>query len=195
MRRRNDSHNFWGTIGNMLFNILIEELFCLIILTLLGSALESKTGQYVGYVIMLLVFTILTYLELWKYGAGDRNLAAFGRMNRDYLRGFKLGLAAGIPFFIYNLYFAVLTYTQVVTNSVPLGFLRFLNAHMMIVINSIYTIDKDFSVTPLASNLYQALIIFLMPLFIALISGIAYFLGFRDFSIISKTMYKKIKQQ
>lgn len=193
MRRRSDSHNFWGTVGNMLFNILIEELFCLIVLTLLGSALESRTGQYAGYIIMLIVFTVLTYLELWKYGSGDRNLAAFGRMKRDYLRGLKLGLAAAIPFFAYNLYFAIFTYTQTVNSVVPLGVLRLLNAHMMLVINTIFSLETDYTVVPLVSNLTQALIVVAIPLFISVVSGIAYFFGFRDFSIISKTLYKKDK--
>ena len=61
-----------------------------------GNAVFLSASQIIC--IILLISTVAS--PVYKFGFKDSNMVRLGHMREDFLRGFKIGLVANIPFFV-----------------------------------------------------------------------------------------------
>ena len=139
-------------------------------------------------VINIFILMGFLYNDLWNLGANDNNLSNFGHKKIDKLRGFKIGLLASIPNFIF---FIVLV---VFKNSFMSGF----NAQMYkFAVGYFYSfaelILKGATSTPDLSAL-QILLLGALLFVIPAITAISYLLGLKGISLEEKLVYKKEKK-
>ena len=130
----------------------------------------------ISSVVMLFILASFPYDRLWKVGSHDENLVACGKRQRDLWRGVKVGLLADVP--------AILFYLLLVVSKcggMPQGYLalyRFVNLPYMPYINAVTGTTMD----PTSLSWLQMLAVALSLLFVPAVCGVAYRLGYQQFS-------------
>lgn len=152
----------------------------------------SKNGMTFFYTISqifgFLILISFTYSPLWNLGIKDNNAVKFGRSAEDKMRGFKIGLMTGVPYFIMCLVMLVLKFIPAV--SVPSGLVGFLNAPFYTFIMLMLK-GETIAECSVLSILGLLLIGLIMPI----ISHIAYNIGYKDISLEEKIFYKNKKEK
>ncbi len=153
----------------------------------------SKTGNTVFYAVSQLMNLILLcgmlYSSLWQLGTMDSNLVHFKHKAEDKLKGFKIGLIAIIPSVLILL---VLTATKstAVISAMPVALLNFAYS----VTFSINNLICGSAETIGDLKIWQLLIYIVLQFIVPAITYTAYILGYKNFSISEKFIYKKNKE-
>ncbi|MBE6749712.1 MAG: hypothetical protein E7560_00920 [Ruminococcaceae bacterium] len=160
------------------------------ILTKVNNRSEvSKQGKsiflIVTQVMTLVLFINFVFSHIWERGNKDSNLAAFGHIKGDKLLGFKTGLAAIIPYAIFYLILSL--NVSNIGAKFPLFIIKFLSAAFY----SIYELIFDGLMLFGELKVLQIVSMFATLLIVPIITGLAYYLGYKDISIAQKLMYKK----
>lgn len=149
----------------------------------------SKQGKRIflitAQVITLVLFINFVFPNLWERGNKDANLAAFGHIKDDKLRGFKTGLAAIVPYAVF--YLILFLNISGFSAKFPLFIVKFLFSSFY----SVYElIIGDLMLFGQLKSI-QILLLFVTLLIVPIITGLAYYLGYKNISISQKLIYKK----
>lgn len=149
----------------------------------------SKSGNAVFLTVSQIFCLLLTiafiYPNLWQSGTRDSNLVKFKHKQEDKLKGFKIGLIAAIPFF---LFWAFLLAARLgLSPNFPPALYKFLNASFYSVIQ--LAVGGAVKAGELA--VWRILILLLPVAALPLIGWISYLLGYKNISIGEKLVYKK----
>ncbi|MBR4973377.1 MAG: hypothetical protein IKY45_02800 [Clostridia bacterium] len=149
----------------------------------------SKSGN-LFYLISSQIFCLsivatLIYGTTWTLGIKDNNMVRIGQKTEDILKGFKAGLISIIPCCI------LIVCLMILKNSAAA---KFPSALLKLVTTPFYSFSeliigsaatlKDLSVIRFVGLCFLQ---FLIPV----ISGVAYYLGYRDISLGERFIYKK----
>lgn len=139
---------------------------------------SKKACNISSQVLMLLLFCVLLYTEIWSCGDSDRNLVKYGKATQDKYKGLKAGAIACIPmligvaaFSVYNLISAEIVFSSLYSfANVP--FKPFIEL-----------------VLGAAFNWYDALLLMLPALFVVLYCHIVYTIGYKQILVGEKILY------
>lgn len=133
-------------------------------------------------IILLITFI---YTTVWPKGTRDNNLVNTGHKKEDVFKGFKYGLVSIIPYSVFWLLVIVLkngALKEMNLSIVNLTSAQFYSFVQLIMNKAKVLGDIDY---------VQLVGIWVLQLIIPLISGISYYLGYKDISIGEKMIYKK----
>lgn len=151
----------------------------------------SKASMAVWNVITqlfcLMLMISFIYNELWKIGSKDSNLVKFKAEKEDKLKGLKAGLVASAPAYILLIALAVLK--GGITKNIPVAIFTFLNAYMHTSLDLIAADVLVFGDLAVWQLLLFAVCISVLPV----TAWLSYLLGYKNFSIGEKLVYKKQK--
>lgn len=149
----------------------------------------SGTGKAVfltvSQIFCLLILISFIYPNIWHIGTTDSNLVKFKHKKEDRLKGFKIGAVAVIPAYLLLIFLVVAKAGAV--PDFPVVLYKFLNSSLYSLIEVI--LGSAVKVGELA--VWRLILLFVLPLIVPAVSGIAYILGFKNFSIGEKLVYKK----
>ena len=149
----------------------------------------SKSGN-LFYLISSQVFCLsilITFLynTTWTLGIKDNNMVRIGHKTEDKLKGFKAGLISIIPYCIFIICLIILKngalakFPPAVLKLATTPFYSFSE----LIIGRVSTL-RDISVIRLIG-------LILLQLLIPIISGVSYYLGYKDISLGERFVYKK----
>ena len=149
----------------------------------------SKTGNTVfltvSQIFCLLILISFIYPELWHNGTNDSNLVRFKHKKEDKLKGLKIGLVTVIPHYLFLIFLVIAKLGAL--PSFPMVLYKFLNSSFY----SFIEIIVGGAVTVADLAVWRLLLLFILPLIIPAAAGAAYILGYNNFSIGEKLVYKK----
>ncbi len=151
--------------------------------TLDGAA---KTAYLtVSQVISFIMLLSFASSGLYKRGFKDANLCRTGNLKADYLKGFKTGLIANIPFFA--LFVLIVVFAFGILPDFKTAWYALLNGHFYSLV--LWIADSTDTVSKL--NVLQFVLLLALQFTVPIISGVAYILGFKEISFADKLLYKK----
>lgn len=167
--------------------INIMCFFLAISIVSISIALSGENANYIVYGLIMQVMSLILlasfiYPFFWDKGYKDRNMVMTGNRTADPLKGFKTGLISIIPYVLSVPVFALI-------KGFPVALFKMINA--------VYYAFFDFLTrgTDKFCDLacWKFIVIIIIFLILPVISGIGYYLGYKDFSIGEKLTYKKVK--
>ncbi len=148
----------------------------------------SKKHTNVAFSVALLFTVPLTvgalYVTAHNMGSKDISRVHGGFMPEDKFKGVKIGLISAIPNLV--IYVILLLSKMQVIKPNSLAFYSIMNSHLYGVTQFIYNGAK------LATELgaLQLILLFIPVLFVPLVAGVGYLLGYKEISITQKLVYK-----
>ena len=154
---------------------------------------EMSEGARAAFLIINQIFCLVVliqfvYGEVWHTGTTDNNKVHFGRITYDKYRGIKIGALAMLPFLLLFIGLAVL---KIFCPGFPLIVYKLLNSSVFSIIDIIFGSASKLSQLSVVRMVLSLSAFAVVPL----ISHIAYTLGFKQFSISEKLIYKKKKDK
>ncbi len=148
-----------------------------------------SNGANAVFLIITQVFTFMIlvafiYPNIWELGTKDSNLVKFKHMAEDKAKGFKIGLVTVLPNYIVLIILAVLKRGIA---AFPMVLYKFCHSSFYSFIELI--IGGNSTLGDLA--IWRLCLLFLLPLIVVVLCGAAYSLGYHNFSIGEKFVYKK----
>lgn len=177
--------SIFKTALSVFFTHIGATIMALIFCLGLSMLLIGTWGQIVSGVIVLLVYSIPLYSILWNTGNSDLNKQNFNRIEKDSFKGFKIGLLASVPVYVMTILFVLSKFGLFYNFVIPF---KLANAYvwpfMNIIRNTMYL--PDYTVLEVIAT---ALLTFIP----AVLCGIFYIMGNKDFAPMQKIIYKKKK--
>ncbi len=170
------------------FDVVVAGLVGGIFMASIGSAVDHVAYQVFMQIISMIIFIAMIYSAMWHDGDRDRNLVDFHHIEKDMLKGLKVGLIAMIPAMLTSI-LLVLSAAGVVKPIPDLGLnvaeliYRIINFYAIHIINAIIPPES-------APTWGGIVLVSLIPLIIPLANGIAYVLGYNRIALISRLVYK-----
>ena len=135
--------------------------------------------------ICLMLLICFIYPVLWQFGTKDSNMVMYKHKTEDKLKGLKIGFISVIP--------SVLLLTAfVITKN---GFSADISLMIYKFINSTFYGFIDIGIKSVNTigqlNVLHILLLYALNLIIPVVSFVAYYLGYKNFSIGEKLVYKK----
>lgn len=144
----------------------------------------NSSVNILAQVLMIILLFSMPYAKIWPQGDRDCNSVNFGHMDKDMLRGLKIGLMAGIPSFIFYFILLICKIGKMLPDYYSLY--RYLNISFLPLLNMI---QKE-NVWLTGEVPWSILLILLLTLTVVPFSCfIAYILGFKQISVSEKIMY------
>ena len=151
------------------------------------SAIGANVFNAVVLVLMLITVGVFPYNVMWKLGSKDRNKVRYGRKKQDLLRGLKIGAIANVPSFAMYLLLILAKYQLIF----PQYFTLFRYPHMPY-LPYINWVCPAYSAAEISWPSMVAL--FLPMLFVPAVCAVGYILGYREFSVLEKLLYRTKKE-
>lgn len=145
---------------------------------------EGNIYLWIAQLFTLGIMASFIYPVFWSQGYKHRNMVMTGHMVEDKLRGLKVGLIATIPAFLSVPVFAVL-------KNAPVALFKIINGVFFPIIGFLAGDVTVFS----KLAIWKMLIILILFLSFSAASALGYYLGYKDFSIGEKFIYKKTKKR
>lgn len=180
---------FWRDVREDFFSFVGGWIVCLIFaLAFLGYINNDKAPlvQFLIGVFFLVIFSLPIYGTMWRQGYRDLNKQNFGRIKKDWTKGFRVGLTASIPYFVLVL-LTFLTKLELFPNF--LFIFRVLNAEIWPFINMI-TIAGYMTKISWPQLLGMGLLTFIP----SILSGCYYLLGNHDIQPWNRLVYVNKKE-
>ena len=152
------------------------------------SAAKKTICLIVTQLFCLGILLAFVYPSLWDFGAKDSNAVKFGRRTEDVWKGVKIGLTAMIPAYLVLILICVMKsgwypgFPVALYQTSHSAFYGFLGG----------VIGKAKTLADLAW--WRVALLFIFPLLVPATGGIAYYLGYKDFSLGEKLIYKKNRE-
>ena len=146
-----------------------------------GKAVFYITTQLLSFMMVIAFASSGAY----KQGFKDSNLVRIGHVQKDMLKGFKIGLIGNIPFFA--LFVVAVVVALGAAPKFPTVWYAFLNSHFYGVIMTVAGSRTVLSQLNVLHFVVFALLQFVVPV----VTGIAYVLGIKEINLAEKIMYKK----
>lgn len=139
----------------------------------------------VSQIFCILILFSFIYPNIWHIGTTDSNLVKFKHKAEDKMKGLKIGLIAVAPEYLFLLF--VIIAKAGAAPKFPVVLLKFLNAAFysltqVICGNVIYVSEL---------SVIRLILLLLLPLVIPAVSCVSYILGYKNFSVGEKLIYKK----
>lgn len=150
------------------------------------SPAGRRTMNVVSTAMMLFILASFSYDKLWKLGSHDDNMVQCGRKKRDPLRGVKIGLLANS---VADALFVLLVLAKCGwISSGYLSLYRLFNLPFLPYINAVM------GTAATAISVPSLLAVAVTLLFVPAVCGLAYHLGYKQFSIHEHLTYAKKKE-
>ncbi|WMJ22959.1 hypothetical protein RBG61_13350 [Paludicola sp. MB14-C6] len=172
--------NFLSHIGGW----IVCSIFAIAFLGFINDDKQPLIQLAIG-VLFLIIYSFPVYGTMWRQGYRDLNKQQFNRVQKDVTRGFRVGLAAAIPYFVMVL-LLFMTKLELFPNF--LFVFRLLNAEIWPFINII-------NVSPWMPEFswLQLIGVGLLTMIPAVLSGCFYLLGNHDIQPWNRLVYVKKK--
>jgi len=165
--------------GNLLLCQLVAVLATLFVTNLI--TFFSPNGLVLlRIIISVLVYTFLLYVAAWGQAQSDYNKTKTGKLHDNKLRGFVAGLVAALPFF-------VLALLAFLSESGKMSSFEFLGVDGITAINRFVNLPLGILYN-FANG--RPMLNFLFPMYMVVISGVAYLLGIFGISLKQIFLYK-----
>ncbi len=177
---RNKAPSLIGYSLSILINQFIAIVISVFVTTVIGFFSSGGFFEILRFLICFLIYFSLIYTNSWRAGSSDTNRIKLGMMPDNKLRGVNAGLVASIP----GIVFAVLAF---LSESGHFFFFELLEQDGAVLINRFmnFPIGALYALTGGKPALN-----FLFPLFVPIISGIAYICGRNGISLKQIILYK-----
>lgn len=180
------------------FNRLLKPAFALfgchvggvvlsfIIVACTSSITSNPIANIVVGIIVLLVYSIPTYSNMWLLGNTDLNKQNFNHIKKDIFKGFKIGAISSIPAFVMAI-LMILSKFGLFDNFIFI--FKVLNSELVPWINMI-------NMSPYLTeySVLEIVLIASLTLIPSIIAGLFYMLGNKDISPINNMIYSKNKK-
>ncbi len=133
----------------------------------------------------LAIYGVFPYSVLWRMGSHDENYVQLGRMKKDILFGFKVGSLTTLPLFV--LYIMLVLGKFSLFNGVIIKWFRVLNTAFVPYLDAVYAGAETAGELSIGSLLAAGVVV----LFVPVLSGLAYWLGYKQISLRERLVYKK----
>ena len=172
-----------GSYGNM----ALGAVLCLIVAV--SVAVFPIPKLLLNLLTLLLVvplYTALLYSPIWTEGDRNRNMVQFGHLEKDLYRGVRVGVFLCIPYVIEDV-LLTLSWAKVIPNIFPIY--KILNAHVWPILDWVNPLG-DGLINAADMSLAGLIVCWLLALYPAVVSTVAYILGYRGISVSEKLIYK-----
>ena len=168
---------------------LVSKLFCFLLFFTFFMAVRGKIGSIITQVLDLVILTVIIFSTAFDFGEKDRNRVLIGAAEKDLSRGFKAGFMAAILDFL-TVILLVLAKAEVLPR-VYIAVYGILNAPFYPFILTLMPQTLTGAEQSVFSVVACGLTVFVMPL----IAGISYKLGYYDYSITDRILYRTPEAQ
>lgn len=168
---------------------LVSKLFCFLLFFTFFMAVRGKIGSIITQVLDLVILTVIIFSTAFDFGEKDRNRVLTGATEKDLSRGFKAGFMAAILDFL-TVILLVLAKAEVLPR-VYIAVYGILNAPFYPFILTLMPQTLTGAEQSVFSVVACGLTVFVMPL----IAGISYKLGYYDYSITDRILYRTPEAQ
>lgn len=170
----------WKHVRNTFLNTLAGAFLAALIVATVGLSLDNRAIQIIAQLVGILIFLGMIYINVWSIGDRDKNLVSFGRIEKDMLKGLKIGLIVMIPYMLLSI-IPILVLLEI-TPDITFIY-RILNIYLVVMINSYMSTD--------APSWSGVLITTSFFLTIPAVCTVSYILGYRRVSVMSNLVYSK----
>ena len=139
----------------------------------------------VSQIFCILILIAFIYPNIWHLGTNDSNLVRFKHKPEDKFKGVKIGAIAVIPSYLFLIFIVIAKFGAM--PKFPMVLYKFLNASFY----SLIDVVLSGTVTVGELSVWRLVILFIFPLTVPAVAGVAYLLGYKNFSIGEKLVYKK----
>lgn len=139
----------------------------------------------VSQIFCILILFSFIYPNIWHIGTTDSNLVKFKHKAEDKLKGLKIGLTAVVPEYLFLLFLIIAKAGA--APKFPVVLLKFLNAAFY----SLTQVICGGVVYVSELSVIRLILLLLLPLVIPAVSCVSYILGYKNFSVGEKLIYKK----
>ena len=139
----------------------------------------------VSQIFCILILFSFIYPNIWHIGTTDSNLVKFKHKAEDKLKGLKIGLIAVAPEYLFLLF--VIIAKAGAAPKFPVVLLKFLNAAFY----SLTQVICGSAAYVSELSVIRLILLLLLPLVIPAVSCVSYILGYKNFSVGEKLIYKK----
>lgn len=168
---------------------LVSKLFCFLLFFTFFMAVRGKIGSIITQVLDLVILTVIIFSTAFDFGEKDRNRVLTGAAEKDLSHGFKAGFMAAILDFL-TVILLVLAKAEVLPR-VYIAVYGILNAPFYPFILTLMPQTLTGAEQSVLSVVACGLTVFVMPL----IAGISYKLGYYDYSITDRILYRTSEAQ
>lgn len=168
---------------------LVSKPFCFLLFFTFFMAVRGKIGSIITQVLDLVILTVIIFSTAFDFGEKDRNRVLTGATEKDLSRGFKAGFMAAILDFL-TVILLVLAKAEVLPR-VYIAVYGILNAPFYPFILTLMPQTLTGAEQSVFSVVACGLTVFVMPL----IAGISYKLGYYDYSITDRILYRTPEAQ
>lgn len=181
---------FVNQIGIAIFSLFIYTAFGAIWFKDESSRSTQELLMLIGVSVFAMAFYFfLIYTATWDYGAKDKIRIDGGRMEKDALKGFKMGIFANLPMFLFALIAASFRGLYMITDVGGLGLVSSIFHFILQLIASMYdgilqAVFNGFrEAADSPNNLYfllQEIGYFVIPFLSVAVAHLGYTFGLRD---------------
>ena len=167
--------------------------FCVVVLIFMSFLINEGTWGAVLYQFTnLALYTPIIYMAAWRIGAREQNYVHFGHMEEDLWRGTKIGLMAIAPYAV-CLILMVLSRAGILPNLFWL--VRFIYAPYVVLFNLLVPNVTAGGLGVSVEDISYAgiFVASLLQLYVPLVTGLAYRLGYKGVSLYQKLVYQNVK--
>lgn len=156
---------------------IVGVVVSFVITMTLMSAFSNEFVKVISLIISLSIYCVTLYSTAWHEGYRDPNRVVYGHARKFMAKGLVAGIWASIPYVV--IYLLFLYSSLINSHKVLIGMVyRFFNAQYICMSNNVF--DNPFLCA-----------FFLLPM--PVITAVGYILGYKQFSILGRILYKKKK--
>ena len=188
---------FINQIGITIFSLFIYTAFGAIWFKDANNRSTEELLMLIGVSVFAMMFYFfLIYTATWDYGAKDKIRIDGGRMERDGLKGFKMGLFANVPMFVFAFISIVCRSVYMITDLDGFGLAASIFHFIIQLIASMYDgiLQASFNAFRGAADspnslyfLLQEIGYFVLPFLAVLVAHLGYALGLREKKLFKST--------
>lgn len=140
-------------------------------------------------VLQTVIFAVMVYRDAWAWGDRDRNAVQYGHIEKDLWRGFKIGCIAAIPSFL-SFVFLIADKLFSLWEAYATVY-RLLQVAFYPVI--VWTLGRTVDTVSAALSWGGIAVSFVTVVALPVFAGVAYTLGYHQFSVGEHLVYKRKK--
>lgn len=163
-------------------HVVFTTIICAVMtLFLLPLNTSFQWTVWLSQIVLIIIFTVSIYIPFWDFGFKDKYYAQSGKKGKDIFRGMKVGFLISIPYFISTVFVVLMKF----------GIAKW-GSYVFAIANSYFYYFIDAMIQkpdPMATGWGNIILFIIMPLFIPLVSGLAYILGIHEISLKEKIVY------
>ena len=162
--------------------------FCVVVLSFMYPLITQGVWPIIIQVLDFIMYTPIVYSAAWGIGCREKNYVHFGHMKADLWRGTKIGFIAIAPYSL-CLFLMILSKAGIIPNIFAI--IRFIYAPFA---TFFYLFIPNLTTSSIDEISYLGIFLAsLLQLYVPLVTGIAYRLGYKGISLYQKLIYQNKK--